>query len=142
MNIAVVVMTHGQSAEPLCKTAEMIVGAQSNIAIINFFPGENVDSLVNKLNERLLTLDTGSGVLFLVDVFGGSPFNAAMVISAQREESDVISGVNIPMLVNCFIERESTSSVKELAGVTRNAGIMGIKSMSQDINMKCTDEDL
>jgi PTS system mannose-specific IIB component len=39
------------------------------------------------------------GVLFLVDTWGGSPFNAASRIVVDKEHYEVIAGVNIPMLV-------------------------------------------
>lgn len=72
MSIAIIIGTHGAAAEQLLKTAEMILGEQSNVAYIDFVPGENAETLIEKYNDRLTGLDTSKGVLFLVDTWGGS----------------------------------------------------------------------
>ena len=53
-------------------------------------------------------MDTSGGVLFLVDTWGGSPFNAASRIAVDKENYEVITGVNIPMLVETFMARTTT----------------------------------
>lgn len=142
MEIAIVVITHGSSAAPLCQTAEMIVGQQVNLSVLDFYPGENVDSLAIKIRQSLRKLNTDNGVLFLVDVFGGSPFNAAMLVSSDQRNSDVISGVNIPMLIDCFMDRNTVKTFSELADVAKNSGITGILSMNQDIELNNQGDDL
>lgn len=77
MTIAIVIGTHGWAAEQLLKTAEMLLGEQENVGWIDFVPGENAETLIEKYNAQLAKLDTTKGVLFLVDTWGGSPFNAA-----------------------------------------------------------------
>lgn len=142
MEIAIVVITHGSSAEPLCKTAEMIVGQQENLAVLDFYPGENVDSLAIKINKSLRQLNTDNGLLFLVDVFGGSPFNAAMLVSSAQRYSDVVSGVNIPMLIDCFMDRNTVKNFSDLVDVAKSSGIAGILSMNQDMEFNNREEDL
>ncbi|BBK10369.1 mannose/fructose/sorbose PTS transporter subunit IIA [Klebsiella quasipneumoniae] len=142
MEIAIVVITHGSSAEPLCKTAEMIVGQQENLAVLDFYPGENVDSLAIKINKSLRQLNTDNGLLFLVDVFGGSPFNAAMLVSSAQRYSDVVSGVNIPMLIDCFMDRNTVKNFSDLVDVAKSSGIAGILSMNQDMEFNNRGEDL
>lgn len=142
MEIAIIVITHGSSAEPLCKTAEMIVGQQENLAVLDFYPGENVDSLAIKINKSLRHLNTDNGLLFLVDVFGGSPFNAAMLVSSTQRYSDVVSGVNIPMLIDCFMDRNTVKNFSDLVDVAKNSGIAGILSMNQDMEFNNRGEDL
>lgn len=74
MTIAIVIGTHGWAAEQLLKTAEMLLGEQENVGWIDFVPGENAETLIEKYNAQLAKLDTTKGVLFLVDTWGGSPF--------------------------------------------------------------------
>lgn len=142
MEIAIVVITHGSSAAPLCKTAEMIVGQQENLAVLDFFPGENVDSLAIKIRQSLPPLNTDNGILFLVDVFGGSPFNAAMLVSSDQNHSDVVSGVNIPMLIDCFMDRNTVKKFSDLVDIAKSSGIAGILSMNQDMEFNNQGEDL
>lgn len=70
MTIAIVIGTHGWAAEQLLKTTEMLLGEQDNVGWIDFVPGENADTLIEKYNARLNTLNTEKGVLFLVDTWG------------------------------------------------------------------------
>lgn len=142
MKTKVIVITHGSSALPLCRTAQMIVGEQDNYEAVEFLPGENVDSLVAKITSILGNECSTSNVLFLVDVFGGSPFNAAMLIAAQHENYDVVSGVNIPMLVNFFIERDEDATFIELVDIVKQAGNEGIKRMKTDISFTTGHEEL
>jgi len=67
VSIAIIIGTHGSAAEQLLKTAEMILGEQDNVAFIDFVPGENAETLIEKYTAKLGGLDTSSGVLFLVD---------------------------------------------------------------------------
>ncbi|MCE1787212.1 mannose/fructose/sorbose PTS transporter subunit IIA, partial [Enterobacter hormaechei] len=99
MSIAIMIGTHGAAAEQLLHTAEMLIGEQENVSYIDFVPGENADTLFEKYNSKLETLNTEQGVLFLVDTWGGSPFNAASRIAVDKENYEIITGVNVPMLV-------------------------------------------
>lgn len=91
MTIAIVIGTHGWAAEQLLKTAEMLLGEQENVGWIDFVPGENAETLIEKYNAQLAKLDTSKGVLFLVDTWGGSPFNAASRIVVDKERYEVIA---------------------------------------------------
>ena len=52
--------------------------------LIDFVPGENAETLIEKYNAQLAKLDTTKGVLFLVDTWGGSPFNAQQPLSSTK----------------------------------------------------------
>ena len=66
-----------------------------------------------------------------VDLFGGSPYNAACRIVAETENTDVITGVNVPMLLEVLDAREETNKVSELVETAKNSGINGIKIFSE-----------
>ncbi|WP_350237931.1 PTS mannose transporter subunit IIAB [Pectobacterium colocasium] len=129
MSIAIMLCTHGATAGPLLKTAEMILGEQSNIAWIDFVPGENAETLIEKYQEKLTQLDTSQGVLFLVDTWGGSPFNAASRLVTNKENHDVIAGVNIPMLAETFMARDDNPSFSDLVAIALEAGRDGVKAL-------------
>lgn len=129
MSIAIVIGTHGSAAEQLLKTAEMILGAQDNVAWIDFVPGENAETLIEKYTARLADLDTTAGVLFLVDTWGGSPFNAASRIVIDKENYEVVTGVNIPMLAETFMARDDNPTFQELVGIAVETGRIGVKAL-------------
>ncbi len=129
MTIAIVIGTHGFAAEQLLKTAEMLLGEQENVGWIDFVPGENAETLIVKYNAQLEKLDTSGGVLFLVDTWGGSPFNAASRIVVDKERYEVIAGVNIPMLVETLMARDDNPSFDELVALAVETGREGVKAL-------------
>ncbi|MGG6629777.1 UNVERIFIED_CONTAM: PTS mannose transporter subunit IIAB [Enterobacter cloacae] len=129
MTIAIVIGTHGWAAEQLLKTAEMLLGEQENVGWIDFVPGENAETLIEKYNAQLAKLDTSKGVLFLVDTWGGSPFNAASRIVVDKEHYEVVAGVNIPMLVETFMARDDNPAFDELVALAVETGREGVKAL-------------
>ena len=129
MTIAIVIGTHGWAAEQLLKTSEMLLGEQGNVGWIDFVPGENADTLIEKYTARLTELDTHEGVLFLVDTWGGSPFNAASRIVVDKENYEVIAGVNVPMLVETFMARDDNPTFAELVALALETGREGVRAL-------------
>ncbi|CAI0762662.1 EIIAB-Man [Serratia entomophila] len=131
MAIAIIIGTHGTAAEQLLKTTEMLLGAQDNVAFIDFVPGENAETLIEKYNGKISELDTGDGVLFLVDTWGGSPFNAASRIAVDKERYEVVTGVNIPMLVETFMARDDNPRFDDLVALALETGREGVKALKK-----------
>ncbi|CAH6305294.1 PTS system mannose-specific EIIAB component, partial [Enterobacter cloacae] len=129
VTIAIVIGTHGWAAEQLLKTAEMLLGEQENVGWIDFVPGENAETLIEKYTAQLEKLDTSKGVLFLVDTWGGSPFNAASRIVVDKEHYEVVAGVNIPMLVETFMARDDNPGFDELVALAVETGREGVKAL-------------
>lgn len=129
MTIALVIGTHGWAAEQLLKTAEMLLGEQENVGWIDFVPGENADTLIEKYQARLAELDISQGVLFLVDTWGGSPFNAASRLVVDKPHHEVVAGVNIPMLVETLMARDDNPAFDELVAIAVETGREGVRAL-------------
>lgn len=128
--IAVIVASHGELAEKLVQTSEMIFGKQQNVGVVNFLPGEKFDNLKNKYEEQLNKLDTTDGVLFLVDIFGGSPFKVASSIVLEKDKMDIIAGMSLPMLLEIYKTRDylNLEQVVKSAKETAQAGVKSLKN--------------
>ncbi|MFP1731600.1 PTS mannose transporter subunit IIAB [Lonsdalea quercina] len=129
MSIAMILCTHGATAGPLLNTAEMILGKQDNVSWVDFVPGENAETLLEKYEAKLSELDTTQGVLILVDTWGGSPFNAASRLVTGKENHEVITGANIPMLVETFMARDDDPDFADLVAIALEAGSAGVKAL-------------
>ncbi|BET97166.1 PTS mannose transporter subunit IIAB [Xenorhabdus taiwanensis] len=129
MSIAIMIGTHGAAAEQLLRTTEMLIGEQENVSYIDFVPGENADTLFEKYNQKLESLDTEQGVLFFVDTWGGSPFNAANRIVVDKDNYEIVTGVNVPMLVEAFMCRDDDPTMEELVAVALETGKEGIRAL-------------
>ena len=130
--IAIIIATHGKVSEEILKSTEMILGKQENVATITYLPGEGSDDLMKKYEDEIKSLQCEAGVLFMVDLFGGSPFNAASRIVAKEENMDIVTGINIPMLLGVFSAREDLT-VDKLAQIAISTGQMGMKSLKKTL---------
>lgn len=133
MSIAIIIATHGVAAEQLLKTTEMLIGEQENVATIDFVPGENAETIMTKYQEKLsTTLAHCDEVLFLVDTWGGSPFNAANRVIGDNTNMDIVTGVNVPMLVETFMARDDGPSLQELVNIALETGRTGVRALKYE----------
>lgn len=128
--LAVIIGTHGNFATELVKTCEMICGAITNVKAITLIPGESGDDIFAKYEAALRELDTSDGVIFLNDLFGGSPYNAACRVAIERDSYGIVTGVNLPMLIE-MVGAQLTGEkldIKKLMEKAKDAGQAGIQS--------------
>lgn len=134
MTIAIIIATHGIAAEQLRKTTEMLIGEQENVATIDFVSGENAETIMAKYQAQLAgDLSHCDEVLFLVDTWGGSPFNAANRVADGKANMDIVTGVNVPMLVETFMARDDGLSLQELVAVALETGRAGVRALKYEV---------
>lgn len=128
--LAVIVGTHGNFATELVKTCEMICGATTNVKAITLIPGESGDDIFAKYEVALRELDTSDGVMFLNDLFGGSPYNAACRVAIKSASYGIVTGVNLPMLIEMVGAQliGEKIDIKKLMEKAMDAGQAGIQS--------------
>lgn len=129
-----IIVTHGLLAQGLVNAMDMIMGPQESIIVIGFFEEDSVDELEQKIEELVASRGSGEGALILVDLFGASPFNASARVASRHPNVDVITGINLPMLLELAIQRQNQSSLSELVAEGLRAGSEGIKVLSLLIN--------
>ena len=139
--IALIISTHGNFSEELVKSSEMIFGSQTNVGVVTFKPGEGTDNLVDKYNTLINDLDCTDGILFMVDLFGGSPFNAASILALKNDSMEIVTGVNLPMLLEVFGSRDF-SSLSELVTIAQSAGKESIKQFVKEISTHLEEDEL
>lgn len=135
MNTAVLICTHGKAGVEMLRSVKMIMGPSDNVRVLDFLPGENTDSLVEKYKKELEALDTSDGLLILVDLFGGSPFNAGARIAMELPDTELVAGVNIPMLLEIMAQR-SLTPLGELAQLAVETGKMSVQLFDQALKKK------
>ncbi|TCP93303.1 PTS system mannose-specific IIB component [Cricetibacter osteomyelitidis] len=125
--IHLIVATHGKFSQELVKTAEMVFGEAEDTYVVTFLPGEGQDDLVVKYNAIIANFAAGDAVLFLVDMFGGSPYNAAVRVAANRPQDEIITGVNLPILLE-MLDGKDNGDIAELAATAKEVAGMSVKS--------------
>ena len=92
------IVTHGRLAVELLNAAEAIVGDIQNIAAVSIGWHDDVDMASDMVEKAIKRVDSGSGVLILTDMFGGTPTNIASTFLDQGA-IEIVTGVNLPMLI-------------------------------------------
>jgi len=104
--IGILVVAHGSLAAGLISAAEEILGPQAGVCPLRVDPTcENPKKL---LIDKAKEVDSGAGILALTDLFGGTPANVAIAASPELS-MDVITGVNLPILMRALLKRETLS---------------------------------
>ena len=127
----IIVATHGKFSEEIVNSAAMVYGEDENCHVVTFLPGEGGEHLVEKYNAIIATLPENEPVLFLVDLFGGSPYNAAARVASERgDNTDIVTGISLPMLLE-VLDAKDGSSLPELVETAKEVGVAAVKSFRQ-----------
>ena len=123
--IGVLVVTHGQISQDLLRVNERIVGKSTNMRALCVEWDEDTRTVRERIGEAVETLDTGSGVLILTDMFGGTPTNIALSFLDERSV-EIVTGVNLPMLLKLSNLRQE-QSLREIAEAISEKGRQSIR---------------
>lgn len=115
-----VLVTHGQLANELVSAAEMIVGEIHHVTAVSIGWHDDVDVAREEIERAIQRVDTGSGVLLLTDMFGGTPTNLAATFLGQATV-EVVTGVNLPMVIK-LATQDAGEQLADLARRVRDQG--------------------
>ncbi len=122
--VGLVIATHGNLAQEILSTAEMVVGPLPQVEAVAIYAKEGLADLGKKLKQAIEKTDSPEGVLILIDIFGGSPATASLSF-IDKHKVKVISGVNLPMVLEVATHREE-ASLEKLSGLALTAGQQSI----------------
>ncbi|SFM13152.1 PTS sugar transporter subunit IIA [Pelosinus propionicus] len=125
--VGVVIVAHGCFASALLTTAEQIAGKQEQVISLDFAIGENTADLQLRIKEAIRGVDTGQGAIILVDLLGGSPYHAAAIVTMQQPGIEMISGVNVSMLLEILPVRND--KLMNVASAALKGGHDGIRDL-------------
>jgi PTS system mannose-specific IIA component len=118
--IGVVVVTHGQLATELVIAAEMIAGDLPHFAAVSIGWHDDMEAAKEAIALAIDRVRRPAGVIVLTDMFGGTPSNLGITFLA-RDKVEVITGVNLPMLIKLTTLRGSSNLI-DVARRIREAG--------------------
>lgn len=126
--VGIILASHGEFAEGILQSGTMIFGEQEKVAAVTLMPSEGPEDLRKKIEDAIASFGEDSQVLFLVDMWGGTPFNQANhVLSGNEDKWAVVSGLNLPMLIETFASRLSMESAHEIAAHIIDVAKDGVK---------------
>ncbi|MDN6498051.1 MAG: PTS sugar transporter subunit IIA [Tetragenococcus koreensis] len=104
--LGIIITGHGQFATGLQSSVELIAGKQENFETIDFEKGESSEILNNKLKKEVSRMDSQEGVIIFTDIPGGTPFNQSILLSQEDAQIKVITGTNLPAIMDGLFNRE------------------------------------
>ena len=116
-----VVVSHGQLATELLSAAETIVGPIDHMVAISIGWHDDVDVAREEIARSMDRVDRGRGVLLLTDMFGGTPTNIAATFLNAGRAVEIITGVNLPMII-CLADQQPGEDLVALARRVRDQG--------------------
>ena len=96
--IGLVLVTHGHLADELINAMEHVVGPQDKVEAVCIGADDDIEQRRSDIISAVKAVSTKDGVVLVTDMFGGTPSNLAISIMG-KSKLEVISGVNLPMLV-------------------------------------------
>lgn len=128
--IGIVIVTHGNLGSALLDTAEFIVGAPlKSVKTVSVTPGEPADKLRKKVDSAIKSVDQRKGVLIFTDMFGGTSSDMSYAF-LEKGKTDVISAVNLPILLRAVTAREHLDFI-DLGRCLTNYGKKNISLASE-----------
>jgi PTS system mannose-specific IIA component len=127
--IGLVIVTHGGLAGEFRAALEHVVGPQTQMEAVSIGPDDDMELRRNEILAAIRRVDSGSGVVVLTDMFGGTPSNLAISVMDEAKV-EVIAGVNLPMLVKLTSIRSEGDLVKAV-DLAKDAGRKYINVASQ-----------
>lgn len=141
----IIVGTHGQFATGIVQSCEMIFGKRDKLKAVTLMPGEGPDDVVAKYEQAIKELGTEK-ILFLNDLMGGSPYNAACRLVATNPNYGIVAGVNLPGLIAMSAAQDiddGTTPIEQIMAEAFDACKDGVAISSyESLNAESDDDEL
>lgn len=135
--VGIILASHGQFAEGILQSGSMIFGEQEDVKAVTLQPSEGPDDVRKKMEEAVASFSDPKEVLFLVDLWGGTPFNQANTLfEAHKESWAIVAGMNLPMVIEAYSSRFSMNTAHEIAQHILTVAKEGIRVKPEDLEVE------
>lgn len=134
--VGILIVTHRHLAEALLSASDLILGHLEKVVAVSLDPSVTPDIARQQIAESLAKLNSTDGVLILTDMFGGTPSNLSLSF-LKKGQVEVISGVNLPMLIKVNqLRLGKYANLREMALTLQQSGQQGITVASELLQKK------
>ena len=126
----IIIATHYTFADNLKETVFMTVGKKEKVISLSLLKSDTMETFSEKLKDAVDKTDDGRGVVIMADMFGGTPMNAAFTLYSANPAVKIITGVNMPMVVEAMNHIDKTSAeITEMIMSKKDRLIIDVKTM-------------
>ena len=119
--IGILIVTHGRLAEELAAAARVIQPAAGRVVAVALEWSQTGEDARERIAAGLAEADQGQGAVILTDMFGGTPTNLTLAF-LKKDRVEIVTGVNLSMVLKCVALQESGQSVAEVAHMAKDRG--------------------
>ncbi|MCY7730576.1 PTS sugar transporter subunit IIA [Aerococcus urinaeequi] len=94
---SLVLVSHGNFAEGIKQSVEMIMGPQDDIYTVGLNPSEGQDDFRKKIEQTIEGLDE---FIVFSDLMGGTPNNVVSRLLMEGQQFELYAGMNLPMIIS------------------------------------------
>ena len=127
--IGALIVTHGNLAHELLNAARQIEADVSGIEAVPLEWNDTVEEARAKIAAALERTGRDRAVIIFTDMFGGTPSNISLSFLEQGR-IEIVTGVNLPMIVKFAMVKEESKDVATLAHVISEKGSKAIRVAS------------
>ena len=132
--VGIILASHGEFAKGILQSGAMIFGEQENVQAVTLMPSEGPDDVKAKMKDAIASFDNQDEVLFLVDLWGGTPFNQAnSLFEEHKDKWAIVAGMNLPMVIEAYASRSSMESAQEIAAYILKPAKEGVKVKPEEL---------
>lgn len=132
--VGIILASHGEFAEGILQSGSMIFGEQENVKAVTLMPSEGPEDVKAKMKAAIASFDDQEEVLFLVDLWGGTPFNQAnSLFEGHKDKWAIVAGMNLPMVIEAYASRFTMESAQEIAAHILTTAKEGVKVKPEEL---------
>lgn len=131
--VGIILASHGEFAEGIFQSGSMIFGDQANVKPCILKPSEGPQDIRKKMEDAIASFDQQDEILFLVDLWGGTPFNQASALKDGHDNWAIVTGLNLPMLIEAYASRMSMDTAHEIAMHIAQTAKEGVRIQPEDL---------
>jgi len=118
--VGILIVSHGKLSEALIASVEFLIGNLQRIRGVSIWPKDKEEEVRDRIQKEIEEVDEGDGVMILTDIMGGTSTNLSLSF-LKDEKVEVVTGVNVPMLLTLSSYRKGRS-LKEIGRLVKKSG--------------------
>ncbi|MGX7059743.1 PTS sugar transporter subunit IIA [Vagococcus humatus] len=141
--LGMMITGHGEFSVGMKQALEMIAGEQVFCEAVPFFEDMELEAFNLKIFETIKQLkEQTDGVLVFSDLKGGTPFNVSMLAISEIADTAMLTGVNLPTLIEGSMLRLTETDPVALAKILMNTGREGLEQVDFPVKREETEQEI
>jgi mannose/fructose-specific phosphotransferase system component IIA len=113
------IATHGAFAKGVKSALDIIAGEMENVFLIQAYLDDS-RPVEDELEDVLATITDTDELIIFTDLLGGS-VNNIMLRNAMRENVHIVSGFNLPLVIEIVLSDADTPAIEVIEDAINNA---------------------